>query len=170
MCSAYFYYYQTCLKFPVPVRYERKKVKIVLFCDFFKLWNERAKRLILSFNGCVFCVKKKKERKKNRFITCIIKAPNWSLSCPVQFQSQGHHTINRLKEKGIERGSVRRFSFKGRERAIVSQTNMGTVSNATQWTLLRVGVGRIWAFLIAQIPSWTELSWTEVGSLKELAF
>ena len=31
-------------------------------------------------------------------------------------QSQGHHTIDRLKERGVERGSARRFSFKGRHR------------------------------------------------------
>ena len=34
-------------------------------------------------------------------------------------QSQGHHTIDRLEE----RGSARRSSFKGRERVIVSQRN-----------------------------------------------
>ena len=31
-----------------------------------------------------------------------------------------------LKERGVERGSARRSSLKGRERAIVSQTNLGT--------------------------------------------
>ena len=29
-------------------------------------------------------------------------------------QSQGHHTIDRLEERGVERGSVRRSSLKGR--------------------------------------------------------
>ena len=46
------------------------------------------------------------------------------------------------------------LSLKGRERAIVSQTNIGTVSKATHWgKLLRDGVERIWAFPSAQIPS-----------------
>ena len=40
-------------------------------------------------------------------------------------QSQGHHTIDRLEKRGVERSSL-----KGRERAIVSQTNSGTVSKA----------------------------------------
>ena len=45
--------------------------------------------------------------------------------------SQGHHIINRLEERGVDRGSARRCSLKGRETAIVSQTNTGTVSKAT---------------------------------------
>ena len=32
---------------------------------------------------------------------------------------------------GVERGSARRSSLKGRERAIVNQMNIGTVSKAT---------------------------------------
>ena len=58
-------------------------------------------------------------------------------------QSQGHHTIDRLEEKGVERRSARRSSLKGRERAIVSQTNTGTVSQATLGKLLRDGVERV---------------------------
>ena len=50
-----------------------------------------------------------------------------------------------VKERGVERGSARRSSLKGRERAIVSQTNIGTVSKATL-IKLRDGVERIWAF------------------------
>ena len=51
-------------------------------------------------------------------------------------------------ERGVERGSARRSSLKGRERAIVSQANVGTVSKATLGKLLRDGVERIllWAF------------------------
>ena len=40
-------------------------------------------------------------------------------------QSQGHHTIDHLEERGVEISSL-----KGRERAIVNQTNIGTVSKA----------------------------------------
>ena len=38
---------------------------------------------------------------------------------------------DRLEEKGVERGSARRSSLKGRERDIVNQTNIRTVSKAT---------------------------------------
>ena len=61
-------------------------------------------------------------------------------------QIQRQHTIDRLEERGVERGSARRSSLKGRERAIVSQTNSGTVSKATLEKLLRDGMERIWAF------------------------
>ena len=54
-----------------------------------------------------------------------------SLRDYLRAQSQGHHTVDRLEERGVERGSARRSSFKGRERAIVNQTNTGTVSKAT---------------------------------------
>ena len=56
-------------------------------------------------------------------------------------QSQGDHTIDRLEERDVERGSARRSSLKGRERAIVTQTNIGTVSKATLGKLLRDGGG-----------------------------
>ena len=46
-------------------------------------------------------------------------------------QSEGHHTIDRLKKRGVERRTVRRSSLQGRERAIVNQTNDGIVSKAT---------------------------------------
>ena len=61
-------------------------------------------------------------------------------------QSQGHHTVDRIEERGVERGSARRSSLKGRERVIVSQTNIGIVLKATLGKLLRDGVGRIQAF------------------------
>ena len=53
----------------------------------------------------------------------------------IPFQSA---TIDRLEERGAERGSARRSSLKGRERAIVTQTNIGTVSKAKLGKLLRV--------------------------------
>ena len=61
----------------------------------------------------------------------------------LQAQSQRHHTIDRLEERGVEKGSARRSSLKGRERAVVSQTNTGTVSKATSWKLLRDRMERI---------------------------
>ena len=46
----------------------------------------------------------------------------------------------------MERGSVRRSSFKGREKAIVNETNIETALKATLGKLLRDGVERMWAF------------------------
>ena len=46
-------------------------------------------------------------------------------------QSEGHHAVERLKKRGVERRITRRSSLKGRERAIVNQTNNGIVSKAT---------------------------------------
>ena len=55
-------------------------------------------------------------------------------------QRQGRNTIDRLEERGyVERGSTRRSSLKGREKAIVRKTNIGTVSKATLGKLLRRG-------------------------------
>ena len=45
--------------------------------------------------------------------------------------SVGHHTLNHPEERGVETGSARRSSLKGRERAFVSQTNIGIVLKAT---------------------------------------
>ena len=72
-----------------------------------------------------------------------------SLRHYLRAQSQGYHTIDRPEERGAERGSARRSSLRGRERVIVNQTNIGTVSKATLGNLLRDGVERIWAFLSA---------------------
>ena len=54
-------------------------------------------------------------------------------------QSQRHHTIDRLEERGVERGARRFccFLLKRRERAVVNQTNIGTISKATLGKLLR---------------------------------
>ena len=45
-----------------------------------------------------------------------------SLRHSLRAQNQGHHTIDRLEERGVERGRTRRSSLKGREQAIVRQT------------------------------------------------
>ena len=65
----------------------------------------------------------------------------------------GERRRTTLEERGVERGSARQSSLRGRERVIVSQTNIGTISKPTLGKLLRVGVERIWAFLSAKIPS-----------------
>ena len=69
-----------------------------------------------------------------------------SLRLYLRAQSQRHHTNDPLEERGVERGSARRSSLKGRETAIVNQTIIGTVSKATLWKLLRDGVERIMCF------------------------
>ena len=54
-----------------------------------------------------------------------------SFSHYLRAQSQGHHTIDRLKERGMKRRSARWYSLKGREGDIVSQTNIKTIWKAT---------------------------------------
>ena len=56
-----------------------------------------------------------------------------SLRHYLRAQSQGYHTIDRLEERDVAR-------------AIVNQTNIGTVSRATLGKLLRDGVEHTWAF------------------------
>ena len=68
-----------------------------------------------------------------------------SLRHYLRAQSQGRHTTDRLEERGVERGSSRRSSLKGRERAIVNQTNTGTVSKITLGKRMKGDVERIWA-------------------------
>ena len=76
----------------------------------------------------------------------VLRSSVETLPAGTQAQSQGHHTIDRLEARGVERGSARRSSLKGREKANVSQTNIGAVSKATLEKRLRDGVEHIWAF------------------------
>ena len=71
-----------------------------------------------------------------------------SLRHYLRAQCQGHYTIDRLEERGVERGSARRFSLKGRERAIINQTNIETVPKVTLEKRLTDGVERIWLFRV----------------------
>ena len=41
-----------------------------------------------------------------------------------------HHSIDRLKERGVEKGSGQRSTLRGRERSVFNQTNIGTVSSS----------------------------------------
>ena len=60
-------------------------------------------------------------------------------------QSQGHHNIDCLEERGTERGSA--LPWKGEKgSSIASHTNTGTVSKATLGKLLRDGVECIGAY------------------------
>ena len=57
-----------------------------------------------------------------------------------------HHSTDRLKERGVEKGSRRHSTLQGRERSVFNQTNIGTVSRATLGRLLRDRAVCIWAF------------------------
>ena len=78
-------------------------------------------------------------------------------------------TSDRLEERGVERGSARRSSLnERRERAVINQTNVGTVSKATLGKLLKNGVKSEQCGLLpsAQIPSGNlnELNWKHLDS------
>ena len=45
-------------------------------------------------------------------------------------QSRGHHTIDHLEERDMERGSTQQSSLKGQERAIINQMNIETILKA----------------------------------------
>jgi len=82
-----------------------------------------------------------------------------SLRHYLRAQSQGHHSIDHLEERGLERGSISRSSLKGWEKAIVSQTNNGTVSKATLWENSERRGGAHMGFFerIDTILNWIEL-------------
>ena len=56
-----------------------------------------------------------------------------------------HHSIDCLKERGVEKGSSRHSTLWGREQSVFNQTNIGTVLS---------GVARV--FLSAKMPPWAE--------------
>ena len=88
-----------------------------------------------------------------------------SLRHYLQVQRQRRHTIDRLEERGVERGSARRSSLKGRERAFVTQTNTGTALKATLGKLLRETGWSAYGFFGAH---WChlELNWSELQKIK----
>ena len=57
-----------------------------------------------------------------------------------------HHSIDRLQERGVRKGSGRWLTLKGWDRAIFNQTSIGTISRTTLQRLLKDGAERIWAF------------------------
>ena len=64
-----------------------------------------------------------------------------------------HHSIDRLKEREVEKGSGRHSTLHGRERSVFNLANIGTVLRATLGRLLRDVAERVWAFPSATIPS-----------------
>ena len=67
-----------------------------------------------------------------------------------------HQSTDRLKERGVEKGSGRHSTLQGREQSGFNQTNTGTVLRATLGRLLRDGAKRVWTFPSATMPSWDE--------------
>ena len=61
----------------------------------------------------------------------------------LQAQSQAHETFDRLEERGVERGSDRRSSVRGRERVIARQTGTGTAAKTTLGKFLRSASERL---------------------------
>ena len=57
-----------------------------------------------------------------------------------------HHSIDRLQDRGVHKGSGRWSTRRGRDRAIFNQTSIGTISRTTLTKLLKDGAERIWAF------------------------
>ena len=72
-----------------------------------------------------------------------------SLRHYLRAQSQGHHTVYRMEGTGIHIGSDIRSFLKGRERAIVNETSVGTVLKATLGKRERDGMERKLVFLSA---------------------
>ena len=64
-----------------------------------------------------------------------------------------YHSIDHLKERGVEKGSSRHSTLQGLERSEYYQANIRTVSRATLGRLLRDGTERVWAFPSATMPS-----------------
>ena len=64
-----------------------------------------------------------------------------------------HHSTDRLKKRGVEKGSSRYSTVRGLERSVFNQTNICTVSRATLWRLLRNGSVRVWTFPSTTMPS-----------------
>ena len=64
-----------------------------------------------------------------------------------------HHSIDCLKERGVEKGSGQHSTLRGRERPVFNQANIGTVLRATLGRLLRDGADCVWAFLSVMMPS-----------------
>ena len=71
-----------------------------------------------------------------------------------------HHSIDRLKERGVEKGSDRHSTLRGRERSVFNQANIGFDRGGGGGGgegggrgLPRDGAERVWTFPSATIPS-----------------
>ena len=64
-----------------------------------------------------------------------------------------HHSIDRLKERGVEKEAANIPPSEVGERSVFNQTNIDTVSKATLERLLRDGADSVWTFPSATMPS-----------------
>ena len=81
-----------------------------------------------------------------------------SLKHYLRAQNQGHHTIDRLEERGVERGSARRSSLKGRERAIIAIRRTLEPFQRQRWgNFLEMGWDAYWLFRVHRYHA--ELNW-----------
>ena len=55
-----------------------------------------------------------------------------------------HHSIDRLKERGVDEGRGEHSTHRGQEQSVFNQANIGSVSRATLERLLRDGPKRTW--------------------------
>ena len=69
-----------------------------------------------------------------------------SLRHDLQAQSRGHHAIDLVEERDVEKRKLWKIFLQRTKGAIVNQTNTGTVSKATLVKRLRNGVEHIWDF------------------------
>ena len=74
-----------------------------------------------------------------------------------------HHSTDRLKEQGVEKGSDRHSTLPGREQSVFNQSNTCTLSRVTLKRLQPDGAEHTWTFLSA-----TMLSWAETGTADSL--
>ena len=72
------------------------------------------------------------------------------------FWTWAGHSIDRLRESGLEKGSSRHSTLQGQERYVFDLENIGIASRATLERLLRDGAEHVWAFPRAAMPSWAE--------------
>ena len=94
--------------------------------------------------GCVSVCVCERERERVSVCACV-RACMCGGTLPAGTKPRTlHHRSPGGDRRG--RGSARRSFLKGRERAIVSQTNFGTVSKATLGKRLSDGEKRIWSF------------------------
>ena len=78
----------------------------------------------------------------------------WGLRYFLNTDKPEHHSTDRLKERGVEKGSGWHSTLQGRERSVFNQANIGTVSREALGRLLRDGAECVWAFPSATMPSW----------------
>ena len=107
------------------------------------MWMQKTLQPDLSVYNCRVCGELEcgcKRHDNQTFLFLIIESMERR-----NVDAKGHST-GRPELSRVKRGSSRRCSSKGRERAIVSHMNIGTVSKATLGKHSRDGVERIRTF------------------------